>query len=340
MVLGDCLDGKNNNVSFIKFIAAILVIFNHSFPLTGSGGDYISRWTNGQTTFGGVAVYIFFFYSGFLIMKSMENKKTAKDFFKARLNRLLPQLWMVVIASVFLLGPIMTTLSINEYFKNIDTYKYLINGLMIPIHELPGVFAGHKFDSTVNGSLWTLPVEFACYILCFAIYKLNLNRTKSISVIMAVSSIGYIVLYIVLFNIPMLRGTLIPCILYLMGMGCYLLRDNIRIKWYITVGLFAILIIGIYLNLFFAFAVITIPYILLHLGFATKIKLSRIGKVLDFSYGVYLVGWPVQQILCDLVPDITQFTNATIAIAISIVLGYLLGMFDKLIKKSMSSSSK
>lgn len=72
--LGVLSEGRKNNLNFIRFIAAVMVIFGHSYAATLSYkmGDPICRLTKNQLDFGGLAVSIFFVYGGFLIAKSME----------------------------------------------------------------------------------------------------------------------------------------------------------------------------------------------------------------------------------------------------------------------------
>lgn len=47
---------KSNNLNLIKFMAAVIVIYHHSYGLLSKGGSW----------FGGFAVVIFLFSSGFL----------------------------------------------------------------------------------------------------------------------------------------------------------------------------------------------------------------------------------------------------------------------------------
>lgn len=328
MLLDECSKGKDNNISLIKFIAAIFVIFNHSFPLTGSGSDYISRWAHGQTTFGGVAVSIFFFYGGFFIMKSMEGKKTAKEYFKARCNRIFPELWMVILLSAFVLGPIVTECSLFDYFKSGSTYLYLLNGFLIPVHSLPGVFLHNEYNSTVNGALWTLPIEFICYILCYFFYKLKLNEKKYAIYTVPFVFGGYLVLWKFLKTIPLLHSALTPIMIFYTGMILYIYREKIKIYWFVAIILLIALILGIYFGLFFIVVLFTFPYFLLWIGFGTKIKTTKIGSKVKISYGMYLVGFPVQQLLCVISPDISQMLNFILATIIAIVFGVALTYAD------------
>lgn len=174
------IKGKSNNLQALRFIAAVMVIISHSFSV--GMGDSSKEWfiilTNGQLSMGNLAVAVFFCAGGYLIAKSMCKAKKFSTYFKARINRIFPLLIIVVGLSMFLLGPIMTNLNLKDYMSDVTLYKYALNGLLIPVHELPGVFSNNIYGPTVNGSLWTLPVEFLCYIGCFLLYKLQMLKKK------------------------------------------------------------------------------------------------------------------------------------------------------------------
>ena len=57
MLLSEVSKGRENNLNFIRFISAILVIYSHSFPFSlGDGNsDILSAFSKGEMTFGGVA---------------------------------------------------------------------------------------------------------------------------------------------------------------------------------------------------------------------------------------------------------------------------------------------
>lgn len=169
--------GRANNLNAIRLLAATLVIASHSFALRfGTRGfDYepLLVLTRGTLSMGGLAVGYFFLYGGFLIARSAEAHPTAKDYLKRRTARIFPELIAVVFLCAFVLGPILSRLSVANYFLSSQTYLYLFNALLIPVHNLPGVFENNVYQYVVNGSLWTLPVEFACYILVFFSFKIT-----------------------------------------------------------------------------------------------------------------------------------------------------------------------
>lgn len=173
--LSDVATSRVNNLNFMRFVAALMVIVSHCYSvvLGGDAGSYLLKLTGDRLSPGGVSVGVFFLFGGFLIARSCEHYPEAKKFFSARILRLFPELLFVVILTAFVLGPMLSTLSPVEYFTNPQTYKYLLNGVLIMVHQLPGVFTNNPSGDVVNAALWTLPVEFICYILCFISYKLT-----------------------------------------------------------------------------------------------------------------------------------------------------------------------
>lgn len=151
---------KKNSLDLLRLLAAAFVLFSHQYALMGLPEPSFLGWT----TFGGAGVTIFFFLSGMLVWSSWARDPDLKRFFVRRSLRIFPALWVVVLGSVFLLGPAFSTLRWPDYFAASETWRYLSTALLLVRHTLPGVFADNPFPLAVNGSLWTLPVEFLCYI--------------------------------------------------------------------------------------------------------------------------------------------------------------------------------
>jgi peptidoglycan/LPS O-acetylase OafA/YrhL len=118
----------NNNLNSIKFIAALLVIFSHAFPISLGPGkfDPIYYLTNTQISLGNFSVCIFFIIGGYLICSSVNRTPKFKDFFRKRVLRIFPLLLVVLFLTTFVIGPFITSLSIKDYFLNVDTYIYFL----------------------------------------------------------------------------------------------------------------------------------------------------------------------------------------------------------------------
>lgn len=182
--IGDYLNGKQNNFDFLRFLAATLVIVSHSFPLTGFREIAVLH-----NTLGGHGVFIFFLISGFLITRSYLASNNVFLFFKARLLRIFPALIVVILLTIFVLGPAVTSIPLDQYFANKSTYQMLNNILLHSIsYKLPGVFEQNPYKYSVNGSLWTLKYEFTFYIFVAVLGVLTILKRKEIIILLFVLS--------------------------------------------------------------------------------------------------------------------------------------------------------
>ncbi len=151
---------NKNSLDLLRLLAATMVLYSHQYALLGLTEPSFMGWN----TFGGAGVTIFFFLSGFLVWTSWERDPNVLRFFFRRSLRIFPGLWAVCLLSVFVLGPWSSTLPVRDYFESAITWKYLENALLVTAYTLPGLFPGNAMPFVVNGSLWTLPVEFFCYV--------------------------------------------------------------------------------------------------------------------------------------------------------------------------------
>ncbi len=325
MKLKESMSKRSFNLQITRFVAAIFVILAHAYILcTGTNeGDWFIRITKGQITMGYAAVAVFFFCGGLLIAKSVERFEKAAPFFKARVLKIFPPLIFVVFLTI-ILGSFVTTLSLKEYWENSGTWKYLLNGVLVLQHNLPGVFEHAPYISTVNGALWTLPVEFLCYVGCFIVYKLGMLKKQKFFL-----TVPAVVLFVVGVNtlgggIPILQSMVSPCLFFYVGMACYVYREHIVLKWnyaFLAMGLLCLAsILGILVEAMY----LLFPYILLVFWYSGKQIPDYLADVGNISYGMYLWGYPVQQflILC-FQNKMDPMKNAFLTIPVTILLGVL-----------------
>lgn len=323
--LSDTVGQKSENLHFMRFIAAIMVILSHSFSLCA--GSIEQEWaillTNSQLTMGGISVSIFFLCGGYLISMSMEKAKTASKYFEARLIRLLPPLFFVTL-TVTLLGGWITTLSPVEYYTSADTWKYMLNSVFILTHNLPGVFEGNISNATVNGALWTLPVEFICYILCFIAYKLGFMNKKRFPWSIPLVCVGAVGVWMVGSIIPLAREVVRPVLLFYIGMGYWIYREHIRFEMkYLLIAIVGLVVLFIF-RLGLPAMLFCFPYIMMTLWFGFDQCSPNIGKLGNYSYGIYLWGCPIQQTIVYLFGGkMNPYVNFLIAIPFAIVLGII-----------------
>lgn len=325
---------RSNNLSLLKFIAACLVIYSHSFALSlGRGNlDYLDTISKGSLSFGGFAVAIFFFSSGFFITKSIK-KRGENNYLKTRVARIFPPLVVTVALTIIVCGQFFSCLSFYDFIFNKQTLLFCLNMILIPIHMLPGVFSNNIYGSYINGALWTLPVEFACYIAIYVLYKLswlNEDKYKFISAFIFLSYFCLTFIKLPIFEI-LLRYSQ-PAYVFFMGSCFYLFRNKIKISFkmlIISILCFLLLVIIGYGKIATVFC---LPYILIYYSFYCKQCNNKIARVGDISYEIYLVGFPIQQMVVSLFggnmdPRINLLYSLPIAIIIAYIIHEILEIF-------------
>ncbi len=327
MYLNEVSGGRKNNLDFIRFLAASLVILCHAYPISlGSEyADVLGRITGNQIHFGNLAVCIFFVYGGFLIAKSAERLEKTWSFFRARICRIFPCLIVVTVLLALLAGPFLTNLSVTEYYANGGTWRYLLNSGMILVHNLPGVFEGNVYGQAVNGPLWTLPIEFLCYIMCFLVMKLGFLNEKRMKWTIPVFVAGYLGIKLVLGGNELLASALRPVGMFYAGMLYYVYREKIKLKLLPALLALAALVLCTRCQVLDETIFIFLPYILMYLGYGTKYTLHNFAKHGEVSYGMYLCGWPLQQIICmGFGGTMEPLVNFAIALPLAVVCGFIL----------------
>ena len=293
---------RNNNFNIIRVFASLLVIYGHMSHIMG-----LPVFTVYNQAISTIGVKIFFVISGYLITKSFMNDSNFIRYMIRRVFRIFPGLIAVTLFAFLIIGPLMTELSVKEYFNHPEAWLYLKNMILWPIYNLPETFKNNIYPYAINGSLWSLPVEFAMYLILPIVYvifkKLNLIKVG----IIGTALLFVIINYIKITFFPEFRfvfyGTNWP--------------DGLSLVPFFFIGsLFSLPQMNKYLNLqlstalfvagaFFSFDLatteilltITLPYFVLSFALCDKPVFGAWFKKCDFSYGLYLYGFPIQQIL-------------------------------------------
>ena len=155
---------RSNNLNLLRLVAAYAVLISHAWPIVhGPGTEEPLKAATGYTL-GTIAVMVFFGLSGFLITASWQRSPAPWRFLARRAQRLLPGLWVVLLLSAAVMGPLVGTMPLSDYLSDPGFWKFLLrNALVLPIEpELPGVFVDNPYPAAA-GSIWTLHYEALCY---------------------------------------------------------------------------------------------------------------------------------------------------------------------------------
>jgi peptidoglycan/LPS O-acetylase OafA/YrhL len=332
MTLSDALRRDNNNFDLLRLVAAGMVIIGHSHALVPveSSRDLVLTLLEFDYS-GSLAVKFFFFLSGLLVTNSLIEKPQVVAFAMSRFCRVMPGLIVCVLLSALVLGPMVTSLSPPSYFSDHRTWSYIrANILLIPQWDLPGVFTDHR-NPGVNGSLWTLPFEVLCYVVLAALGLCGALRHRLIASALMV----FITFYAILTYAVTVHGLSVPVqlpVLMFRGLEARLLpacfafgallainKDAVQARVWILAGLIVLCALcrGSGLFQFVFYAALFHGSILA----ATTSALKRVHLLGDFSYGVYVYGFPLQQLMVSLWPRWSVRENQAAALAAALIMG-------------------
>ena len=284
--------GDRNNFNLMRLVAAWLVIYGHAHAITGLSGHDGIAWLTQFRAAGAVAVDMFFAISGFLIAASLE-RNTVRGYLVSRGLRILPALLACVAVTTLVLGPWLTTA--DNYWTHAQTWEYLLvnSSLLLSRFHLPGVFAGHPTD-VVNGSLWTLPNEARLYALLMFAGLLGMLAPKRYTLLWAVAIAAGYALAWRYWPLPDHIQKYGECAAFFTsGTLLWVNRERIRLSGRVVVGMLACfaLLRGTTWSHLPYFGLLT--YGTLYLGLRVRLPAIRHH---DLSYGLYLYGWPAQQL--------------------------------------------
>lgn len=328
MMIQSTLKVRENNFTLLRLCAAMAVLFGHSWPLSlglNGGEDPISNFLIGFSgeSLPGFAVDLFFVTSGFLVTASYIQRENLYAFIEARALRILPGLSVAVLFCVFL-GFLLTTESKASYFASPTTWSYLKHNILLVTgiqFDLPGVFTNNPYPGSVNGSLWTLPIEVWMYFWVAVLGSLSLLKDKkSFNLFFIVLCLLYAQSSGDNFFIAPQPRTAQLALLFLLGGFFYVNRDTVPLGF----PYLAALALVVYGTLAFPFSLfiksIFFSYSMLFLALHPSLKLPSIDRWGDISYGLYIYAFPVQQAIAYLMPHVQPVKLFMLSAVITTVL--------------------
>jgi peptidoglycan/LPS O-acetylase OafA/YrhL len=297
---------ESNNFLILRLVAATLVIYGHSYVLAAPCMDCrdVASSITGSTEILShrIGLFAFFVISGFLVTKSCLESSSAGSYFAKRVLRIFPGLAVCSAILAFGLGPAFTTLPLSEYLGSYTTWSYfLTNASTYHIAaDLPGVaLRSGSFATAINGNLWTIPVEVRLYILVGVASvaawrsKIALNLLAAAFIVMGAFDL-----------LPMITHGAWEyrlAALFAIGALMYVNRDCVPYSPACAVLLVLIAILSQGTQAYFFAWSAALVYGVMVMAYGRKIPLPRwLG---DYSYGIYLYSFPIQQLVAHYLPS-------------------------------------
>ncbi len=330
-------EGKDNNFNLIRLIAAFMVLITHSFTVAYGGMEHEPFRDVSLMSIGNIAVYIFFVTSGFLVTGSLIRTQSVADYLVSRALRIFPALIVMLLITVFLVFPWLSSRSLADYFSSPDVYTYFLKCSILLLNvefSLPGVFLANPYADNVNGSLWTLPVELYLYIglvvFWITIYYLTMEKISSReSLLRKCILVATILLAILLLlgEFRILTPNVFTLLTYLFfsGSSLFLFRERITLSAWAFGFCVALMVASAFISpIAFAIAFVTvIPYVLIFFAYFPSTALRKFNSFGDYSYGIYIYSFPIQQTIVYLYPDSTVMQITVFSGVASFLFAYL-----------------
>lgn len=301
-----------NNFDALRLFAVFLVIYGHGLDLTG--GINHGFW---EIPIARLGVDIFFSISGYLVTSSWNREPSTVPFIAKRALRIFPGLAMCVVLSAFVLGPLLTSLPLASYLSQRRTYTYLFNIAFYLRLYLPGLFTGLHDQGAVNGSLWSLFPEFACYLTVPVLARCGRTGRTWLLPILALFFGG---VGVFLFESPReivftaysldLKYMLVEMPFFFVGGWLSLIEGSSRQFYRADLSLVALMANYVVSSHYgwwnLPLEWFSLPYVVVAFGRLSLPVLNRAGGAGDLSYGAYLYAFPIQQIVMWLYPHLAH----------------------------------
>lgn len=315
----------SNSFGVVRLLAAILVVFSHATSIVY--GDSISEPLAELTgfTLGWHSVNMFFCLSGLLIMASIERSSSIVQFLWARFLRLYPAI-IALVVFMFIAAAIASSDPISLF--SIVDFSARVLLLFGDSATLPGVFVDNPMAGIINSPLWTLRFEVFCYLflaLTYTVFGVLRDRLPSFLSFRAISLIALLgcVVHMSFFYAEK-TATIDSHIArfvfaFLLGACAWQWRDALRPTGF---GLFifgalnlALILNGIH---YAPIQIVMASYLAIYIGSLNFGALARFTDRQDYSYGLYITAFPIQQIVYICLPESSPFINFAVSMLIAL----------------------
>jgi len=310
--LAELARGRNNNFNMIRVMLASMVLVHHGFVLTGNPVAETNLFTRMVAGFGAIGVNGFFVVSGFLVTRSLIARHDVSAFVAARVLRIYPGLWVMLLATTLALTAL-TTLPALQYLTSPETRNYLIHNAtaFFISFNLPGLFQDQT-NNAVNGSLWSLRYELLCYagVAFTGLTGLSKRRWPYVLAVLACAA-----LFIAIPGTPNYFVGLLRRLGLVFGLGAVaaVFAPQMRLR----LGMVALLgALALALDATIVAPIawsVAYAYALLWFAFIPRGFIRNFNKLPDISYGLYIYAFPVQQTLVATGLGLSPWRNMVIA---------------------------
>jgi len=317
---------RSSGFDYLRMILSTSVIAWHSLEVCYGVPVILLAWASPLRPALVFLLPSFFCLSGFLVAGSLFRVGKISIFLTLRAMRIFPALLVEVFLSALLIGPLLTFVDLRTYFSSREFFSYFLNVVGDIHYILPGVFV-HNPMPMVNAQLWTIPYELKCYIAIVVLALVGLLKRRRLLVLCVAAVIAVTYVHLAMkgtmpnhFGNPPGRMLVLS---FLVGIVIYLYKDRIEL----SVGWFGLALAVFLVLLLFPQAIYLVPfpvgYMTVYLGLLNPKRIRWLFSG-DYSYGLYLYGYPAQQVVSQLLPQFRfWYVNLVLSLALAGFVAFL-----------------
>ncbi len=322
-VVEDC----GNNLDLVRLVAAVMVVWGHApffSPADAQQFDPVIWISGGREYAGSAAVQAFFLVSGLLVSGSMERHRSAIAFALSRLARIWPGFMACVAVLLYAIVPLASGIPLLGRGHLKDAGACLRGNAFFPVTGVcdttPGAFPHSPIVDVFGFPFWTLVTETHCYALVLILGVAMRGRLTTTKVRASWFMAGVAVLLagfcwsaanppgedsVFRLDVTLVGGySALPVLFFLGGMGLHGVRRWIPVSTGVAVLLtLSALVPGappLVGYAAFAYGI---------LAFAACRPLRRLRPAIDLSYGIYLYGAAMQQVVVGITGQVAPWIN-------------------------------
>ena len=330
-LLSNRTGSRDNNFNLLRFVAALMVLFSHSYPLAGTPKDPLRDF---GLSFGGVAVDVFFITSGFLVTGSLMNGRNLASFLRNRALRIYPALTVAVVLCAFGVGLAFSRLPAVDFLAKGETYQYLLTNILMfgrpQQFGLPGVFLENPYPAVVNGSLWTLPWEMKMYgilavfgALAYVRPPIIGEKTLRYGLVVLGGAATALYIYAIIGGKDEEHAGVRFVSTFFMGACFYACKERIILSHRLALIVLGVAACFAYKREIQSFHVVyslALGYLVLYLAYVPQGVIRQYNRLGDYSYGTYIYAFPVQQSVAALWPGVSTMKMFGLSLVFTLLL--------------------
>lgn len=308
----------------MRLVAALAVIFSHAF-LIATGTEDTEPFVRllGRGNIAGLyGVFTFFIISGFLLARSLSSRPSAIAYAVNRTLRIFPGYAVCVLVVALVIGPLCTALSPARYFSSPDLIRFLgVTLNTLTDSTLPGTYAyDGPFAPIVNGSLWSLHYEALSYVFLLVLFTLFRTGGRVAAIVTGLALLTWIsplvssALVGIAYTLPYFAG----------GVLMHWVHHRYGFNWPMAIGSVALLAASAVFGAQWYLFPLCGAYAIVFAAERSNPGSRLAAKIGDCSYGLYLYGWPVEQ----MVKQATSTHNPWLLFGLTVPLVFVLALLS------------